>query len=57
MISPTEAVIAPAPSSGASQSDIRPEADEVAEAATSQRINERRTLEENIEILRRARAL
>lgn len=37
--------------------DIETEADEISEVSASQRINARRALEENIEILRRGRAL
>ena len=54
MISPTASTTAPALDL---LDEFSAEADETLETAVSQRINARRALEENIEILRQGRAL
>lgn len=55
MISPTS--VESASAHDLPSPDIEPEADEISEASASQRINARRALEENIDILRFGRAL
>ena len=57
MISPTTADATPAQTRGFESSELSAEAHEIVEAAADESINARRALEENIEILRRGRAL
>jgi hypothetical protein len=57
MISLSPAETNPASTRGQPPSELGPEAHEIVEAAADESINIRRALEENIEILRRGRAL
>ena len=57
MISPHTAETVPAQTLGLASSELGAQAHEIVEAAADESINARRALEENIEILRRGRAL
>ncbi len=57
MISPTAPETTPAQTLGLASSELSSEAHKIVEAAADESINARRALEENIEILRRGRAL
>ena len=57
MISPTTDDATPAQTRGFAPTELSAEAHEIVVAAADESINARRALEENIEILRRGRAL
>ena len=57
MISPTASDPTPAQTRGLEPAELSAEAHEIVAAAADESINARRALEENIEILRRGRAL